>query len=101
MEKTNPLKKNPRINSSVYSQPQFYLLTYIVRERERERERLLPDSYYLLSTSILFTHFYSERERQHKDRICWEKEGDIAEKADGDRPHSATRPPPLLQVHAY
>ena len=60
MEKSDPLKKNPRINSSVYSQPQFYLLTYI--ERERERERLLPDSYYLLSTSILFTHFYSERE---------------------------------------
>ena len=62
MEKSNPLKKNPRINSTVYSQPQFYLLTYIERERERERERLLPDSYYLLSTSILFTHFYSERE---------------------------------------
>ena len=96
MEKSNPLKKIPKINSSVYSQPQFYLLTYIVRERER----LLPDSYYLLSTSILFTHFYSERERQHKDRIRWEK-GEIAEKADGDRPHSATRPPPLLQVHAY
>ena len=99
MEKSNPLKKNPRINSTVYSQPQFYLLTYIERERERERDCCQIHTIYSQPQFYLLT--FIQRERQHKDRIRWEKEGEIAEKDDGDRPHSATRPPPLLQVHAY
>ena len=53
MEKS---KKNPRINSTVYSQPQFYLLTYIVRERERERERETVARFILFTLNLNFIY---------------------------------------------
>ena len=59
MEKS---KKNPRINSTVYSQPQFYLLTYIVRERERERETVARFILFTLNLNFIYSLLFRERE---------------------------------------
>ena len=74
MEKSDPLKKNPRINSSVYSQPQFYLLTYIERERERERETVARFILFTLNLNFIYSLLFRERDSTKIEFVGRKKE---------------------------